>query len=39
MVYEKHFIQYKYDTTFLYPTSYVIDTTNTKTETKAEIWL
>ena len=39
MVYKKHFIQYQYDTTFLYPTSYVYDLTDTKTETNEEISL
>ena len=34
---EKHFTHYRYDTNFLYPTSYVYDPTNTKTETKGEI--
>ena len=36
---EKDFIQYCYDANFLYPTSYVYDLTDTKTETKEEIWL
>ena len=36
---KKHFTQYRYDTNFLYPTSYVYDPTNTKTETKGEISL
>ena len=36
---EKHFTHYRYDTNFLYPTFYVYDTTNTKTETKGEVWL
>ena len=39
MVYEKHFTHYRYDANFLYPTSYVYDLTDTKTETKEEIWL
>ena len=39
MVYEKHFIQYQYDATFLYPMSYVYDTSYTKTKTKVEIWV
>ena len=39
MVYEKHFIQYRYDATFLYPTSYVYDPSYTKTKTEVEIWL
>ena len=30
---------YRYDANFLYPTSYVYDPTNTKTETKGEISL
>ena len=30
---------YCYDANFLYPTSYVYDLTDTKTETKEEIWL
>ena len=34
---EKHFTHYQYDKNFLYPTSYVYDPTNTKTETKGEI--
>ena len=29
---------YRYDANFLYPTSYVYDLTDTKTETKEEIW-
>ena len=29
---------YRYDTNFLYTTSYVCDPTDTKTETKEEIW-
>ena len=37
MVYENHFIRYRYDANFLYPTSYEL--TDTKTETKEEIWL
>ena len=36
---KKHFTHYQYDANFLYPTSYVYDLTNTKTETKEEIWL
>ena len=36
---EKHFTHYRYDANFLYPTSYVYDPTNIKTETKGEIWL
>ena len=31
--------QYWYDANFLYPTSYVYDLTDTKTEPKDEIWL
>ena len=38
MVYEKHFIQYRYGANFLYPTSYVYDPNYTKTKTKVEIW-
>ena len=34
---EKYFTHYRYDANFLYPTSYVYDPTNTKTETKGEI--
>ena len=34
---EKHFTHYQYDTNFLYPTPYVYDPSNTKTETKGEI--
>ena len=34
---EKHFTHCRYDANFLYPTSYVYDPTNTKTETKGEI--
>ena len=30
---------YHYDANFLYPMSYVYDPTDTKTETKEEIWL
>ena len=30
----KHFTHYRYDTNFLYPTSYVYNPINTKTETK-----
>ena len=37
MVLEKHFTHYRYDANFLYPTPYVYDTSNTKTETKGEI--
>ena len=37
MVYEKLFTQYRYDVTFLYPTSYVYDPSYTKTKTKVEI--
>ena len=37
MVYEKHFIQYRYDSTFLYPTSYIYNPSYTKTKTKVEI--
>ena len=36
---EKNFTHYRYDANFLHPTSYVYDPTNTKTETKGEIWL
>ena len=36
---EKNFTHYRYDVNFLYPTSYVYDPTNTKTETTGEIWL
>ena len=36
---EKNFTHYQYDANFLYPMSYVYDPTNTKTETKGEIWL
>ena len=39
MVLQKHFTHYWYDANFLYPMSYVYDPTNTKTETKEEIWL
>ena len=34
---EKHFTHCRNDANFLYPTSYVYDSTNTKTETKEEI--
>ena len=34
---EKYFTHYQYDTNFLYPTSHVYDSTNTKTENKGEI--
>ena len=36
---KKHFTHYQYDANFLYPTSYVYDLTNTKTETKGDIWV
>ena len=36
MVYKKHFIQYRYDTNLLYPTSYVYDPSYTKTKSKVE---
>ena len=39
MALEKNFIHFWYDANFLYTTSYVYDLTNTKTETKGEIWL
>ena len=32
MVYENHLTQYRYDATFLYPTSYVYDPSYTKTK-------
>ena len=32
-------LNYRYDANFLYPTPYVYDPSNTKTETKGEIWL
>ena len=35
----KHFTKYRYDANLLYPTSYVYDPTNTKTESKREISL
>ena len=34
---EKNLTQYRYDAKFQYPTSYVYDPSNTKTETKGEI--
>ena len=34
---KKYFTPYQYDANFLYPTSYVYDPTNIKTETKGEI--
>ena len=37
MCLEKYFTHHRYDTNFLYPTSYVYDPANTKTETKGEI--
>ena len=36
---ENHFTRHQYDANFLYPTSYVYDLTDTKTETKEEISL
>ena len=33
----KHFTHYRYDENLLYPTPYVYDPSNTKTETKGEI--
>ena len=35
---EKPFTNNRYDVAFLYPTSYVYDTSYTKTKTKVEIW-